>query len=126
MRKTDIETRSDVEHLVRTFYEKAIPDPTIGYIFTDIAQLNLSTHLPILIDFWCGILFQDRSYKGNPMLVHLKLNEKVKLTQEHFDKWLELWETNIKEHFEGPKAEEAGSRARQIALLMKHKVDAGI
>lgn len=122
MKNSDIENRVDVELLVKTFYEKVIPDPTIGYIFTDIAQLDLPAHLPILTDFWCGILFQERAYKGNPMLVHLKLNEKESLTKEHFDKWLELWETNINEHFTGPKSDEAKERAKQIALLIMHKV----
>ncbi|MEZ4950162.1 MAG: group III truncated hemoglobin [Saprospiraceae bacterium] len=123
MIKNDLESRADVEYLVRTFYERVIPDPVIGYIFTEIAQLDLPSHLPILVDFWCGVLFQDSSYKGNPMLVHLKLNEQEKLTKEHFNRWLELWETTVLEHFEGPKATIALERARQIALLMMHKLE---
>jgi hemoglobin len=35
----DIETREDCERLVRSFYGRALEDPVIGFIFTDIARL---------------------------------------------------------------------------------------
>jgi len=37
----DINTRDDCERLVRAFYGRALTDPTIGFIFTDVAHLDL-------------------------------------------------------------------------------------
>ena len=43
---TDIETRADCERLVREFYGRAFADPIIGFLFTDIAHLDLEAHVP--------------------------------------------------------------------------------
>ena len=37
----DIETRADCERLVREFYSRALEDPVIGFLFTDVARLDL-------------------------------------------------------------------------------------
>ena len=38
--KKDIENRADIELLISNFYNKVKIDATIGYIFTDIFNLN--------------------------------------------------------------------------------------
>jgi hemoglobin len=38
--------------------------------------------------FWSSVLLASRTYKGNPMMAHLKL---PRLTETHFERWLELW-----------------------------------
>ena len=53
----DIETRQDIEKLMIAFYSKAISDEVIGYIFTEVAKIDLSHHLPIIADFWEMVLF---------------------------------------------------------------------
>ena len=45
MRMPDIETRADCERLVRAFYGRALEDPIIGFIFTDVAKLDLEEQL---------------------------------------------------------------------------------
>jgi len=49
--KNDIETRADIDDLMNRFYTRAINDETIGYIFTDVAKLDLEHHLPVIGDF---------------------------------------------------------------------------
>ncbi len=49
--KNDIETRADIDDLMNRFYARAINDETIGYIFTDVAKLDLEHHLPVIGDF---------------------------------------------------------------------------
>ncbi|WP_420578120.1 group III truncated hemoglobin [Ekhidna sp.] len=119
----DITTRKDIELLVDKFYEQVIEDDTIGIFFTEVVKLDWNVHIPIMYDFWETILLDNMVYKGNPMLKHIQLNQKKKLQPQHFERWLELWETTVNNHFEGPKAEEAISRAKQIASLMKYKVE---
>jgi hemoglobin len=58
----DIENRRDIDLLMREFYSVAMADETIGYIFTDVARLDLAHHLPIIGDFWETMLFQTGSY----------------------------------------------------------------
>jgi len=55
--KKDVETRADIDDLINRFYARAFKDETIGYIFTDVAKLDLERHLPIIGDFWETLLF---------------------------------------------------------------------
>ena len=48
----DIKNREDLEILLSKFYSKLLSDETISYIFTDVAKINLKSHLPKIIDFW--------------------------------------------------------------------------
>lgn len=122
--KTDITTRKDVEQLVDSFYDKATVDPTIGPIFTDIAEVDWDSHLPVMYDFWSGILLGEHTYSGNPMQKHVALSQKAPLTQKEFSRWLHLFTETVDECFEGQKAEEAKRRAADIARLMLHKIEA--
>ena len=80
--KRDIENRGDIDRLMLNFYAEAIDDHRIGYIFTDVAKLNLEHHLPIIGDFWETILFQNGVYARhgrNPLQVHGDLAMKTPL-----------------------------------------------
>ena len=118
----DIENRSDIEQLVDHFYEKVKRDPTIGYIFSDIAKVDWQHHLPIMYAFWESIIFNKNSYSGNPMAVHAKLNAQTPLTVAHFKQWLHLFTTTVDELFEGKKAQLAKERAASIAAVIEAKV----
>lgn len=121
----DIESRADIEFLVNEFYKQVITDETIGYIFTEVAQFSLSTHLPVMYNFWESILFGNPVYKGNAMAKHIALNKLVPLQAAHFKQWLLLWQSTVSKYFLGNKAAEAISRARSIADVMKYKIDKG-
>ncbi|MET0600617.1 MAG: group III truncated hemoglobin, partial [Baekduia sp.] len=62
--RPDIQTREDCERLVRTFYGRALTDPLIGWIFTDVAKLDLEEHVPTITSFWETMLLGARSYGG--------------------------------------------------------------
>ena len=55
-RRRDIESRADCERLVRAFYGRALEDPIIGFIFVDVAKLDLEAHVPRLTSFWETVL----------------------------------------------------------------------
>ena len=120
----DIETRSDIEELIGKFYEKMLKDPIIGFIFTDIAKIDLDEHLSIICDFWETILFTRPVYKRGPevMNVHHELNKKIPLKKGHFTRWLYLFSTTVDELFEGERAEKAKERADSIATLMQKRL----
>ncbi|HET8860295.1 group III truncated hemoglobin [Marivirga sp.] len=123
MPKKDITQREDIQLLVDSFYEKVLKDNTIGYIFTDVAKLNVPEHMPIMYDFWSSVLLGTSAYKGNPMDKHFALNEKEPLQKKHFDRWLELWLETVDELFEGETAREAKTRASTIGTLMLFKME---
>jgi hemoglobin len=121
--KHDIETKEDIETLVNTFYSKVIDDPTIGYIFKNSIGFSFEKHIPIMVSFWETLLFGVMSYKGNPMIKHIELNKTIPLHSQHFTQWLALWDSTIQENFEGKNANEAISKARNIAGIMQLKIN---
>jgi len=111
----DIETREDVERLVRAFYGRALTDPIIGFIFTDVAQLDLEAHVPQITSFWETILLGAQSYRGGAFAPHAQLHFKVRLREGHFERWLYLWRETVDELFAGERAELAKAHALRVA-----------
>jgi len=120
MAARDIATREDLDLVLRRFYTTAMQDELIGYLFTDVARLDLEAHLPVITDFWEGILLRRPVYRGNPMRVHHALHALSALRPEHFDRWLAIWHESIDALFAGPVADEARRRAVIIAQTMQH------
>ncbi len=118
----DIENRKDVELLINTFYDKVKKDKTIGYIFNDVAKVNWEAHLPVMYDFWEGVIFGKSIYAGNPMIVHQQLHERTPLKGDHFKQWLYLFTSTVDELFEGKNAGLAKQRAESIAAIMQVKI----
>jgi hemoglobin len=119
---TDILTRQDIENLMKAFYTKVLDDEVIGFIFTDVAKLDLAHHLPIITDFWEMVIFQtvnfQEKYGRSPMFTHIQLNEKTPLKKEHFSRWLNIFNETIDENFVGENANLAKMRAVSIANTM--------
>lgn len=111
----DIEDRADCERLTRAFYGKALDDDLIGFLFTDIAKLDLEAHIPEITSFWQTILLGAQSYRGGAFAPHARLHRKVPLQPGHFNRWLVLWTQTVDELFAGPRAELAKSHAERVA-----------
>ena len=111
----DIETRADCERLVRAFYARALQDPIIGFIFVDVARLDLNAHVPRIASFWETILLGAGSYGGGAFRPHAVLHTKVRLREGHFARWLDLWCDTVDEQFAGERADLAKSHARRVA-----------
>lgn len=120
--KRDIATRDDIELLMNSFYERLLADERISYIFTDVAKLDIKTHIPVIADFWESVLLNKNVYHNNAMKIHMDLNEKTSLTKEHFSVWLTHFTETIDELFEGSVALLAKQRARSVATLMEIKI----
>jgi hemoglobin len=113
----DIATEADCERLVRAFYEKAMADEKIGWIFTDVAELDLEAHIPVISRFWATNLLGSKSYKGGAFGVHGRLHQKAPggLTKDHFERWLVLWCQTVDELFDGPLAAAAKVHGLRVA-----------
>jgi hemoglobin len=99
-----------------------IVNESINYIFLDVAKIDLEHHLPILADFWEQVMFHTGSYRNNPLQIHLNLNAKEKLTEEHFDTWLKHFYSTTDSLFAGQNAENIKTKALSIATIMKIKM----
>ena len=118
----DITSRADIEFLINQFYNIVVKDDVIGFFFTDVAKIDLQKHLPKMYNFWESILLGNPVYTGNPMAAHFPLNEVIAMEEKHFNRWLQIWEKTIHDHFEGENAETAITRALNIARIMSHKM----
>jgi hemoglobin len=120
----DIQTREDCERLVRAFYTRALTDPVIGFIFTEVARLDVEAHVPRIASFWETVLLDARSYSGGAFAPHARLDARVRLRAGHFERWLWLWEATVDEHFAGPRAELAKAHARRVARAFSRRLQA--
>ncbi|HNI43833.1 MAG: group III truncated hemoglobin [Chitinophagales bacterium] len=120
--KKDLQNKQDICLLVDTFYQKVRQNPTIGYIFIDIAQIEWEKHLPKIYAFWETVLLGENTYKNNVMEPHILLNRKIKLADEHFETWLNLWQSTVDELFVGENATVAKQKANTMQLLMRYKI----
>ncbi len=120
----DVETRADCERLVRAFYGRALEDPVIGWLFTDVARIDLEAHVPQITSFWETILLGVRSYDGSPFPPHAEIHAKAGLRAGHFGRWLALWTTTVDELFAGERAELAKAHAVRVAQAFHRRLQA--
>ena len=119
--KKDIENRGDLLLLIQEFYKKLLTDDSINYLFTDVANINLEHHFPVLVDFWDSILFQSDTYRKNAMQPHIALHQKSPLTKHHFETWLRYFKETVDELFAGDNAFIIKEKATSIATVMQIK-----
>ena len=122
--RADITTREDCDALVRAFYGRAMTDPVIGFIFTDVARLDLEAHLPVIASFWETILLDARTYGGGAFAPHVQLHLRVGLKPGHFERWLSLWRATVDELFAGPHADLAKAHAERVAHAFSRRLQA--
>jgi hemoglobin len=120
---SDIETRADCERLVREFYARAFADPMIGFLFTDIARLDLEAHVPRIAAFWETVLLGARTYGGGAFRPHAALNAKVPLRAGHFERWLTIWRETVDDLFAGERADLAKAHAERVAHAFLRRLE---
>src|SRR4051794_41972639 len=99
-------------------------DPIIGFIFTDVAHLDVEAHVPQIAPFWETILLGAQSYRGGAFRPHAALHMRVRLRSGHFERWLVLWRTTVDELFAGERAELAKAHAQRVARAVVGRLEA--
>ena len=113
--KQDILSKNDVEQMINTFYDRVVMDFLIGPFFK---RLDFSKHLPKMYHFWSFVLLDEAGYTTDVTKVHMHM----KLSKEHFDQWIKLFNATVDDLFEGEKAE----MAKQRAFLMRWTIESKI
>lgn len=115
----DISDANDIKTLVEHFYGKVMKDPIIGFLFTDIAAIDLEHHLPKISAFWSWQLLGIPGYSGRTFEKHVTLHQRAALNADHFHRWLYLFRGSVDALFAGPVADAAKARAAAIAQSMQ-------
>ena len=100
---------------MRAFYGRALADPVIGWIFVDVARLDLEAHVPRIASFWETILLDGHSYAGGAFAPHAALHARIGLRAGHFERWLWLWGATVDALFAGERADLAKAHAARVA-----------
>jgi len=110
-----IESKDDLTFLIDEFYGKVMKDELLAPFFT---HFDMAAHMPRMVSFWSFALLDEFGYKGNVIEKHLHMP----LKKEHFDRWVELFEGTLDEHFEGEKVALAKQKVAVLRWTMETKV----
>lgn len=124
MAKPDLDNTAAIDCLVDAFYARVLTDPTLAPVFTEVAGIDLETHLPRIKAFWHKMLLGEPGYRRNMVLRHAAVHARFPLGQRHFDRWLALFVQTVDEGFAGPFAARARHLARTIAWNLARNLDA--
>jgi hemoglobin len=117
--KKDIETTEDIKLLVNSFYNKVKKDDLLSPIFFFRIPNEWQPHLDKMYQFWSAALLGLSGYKGTPFVPHATMP----IQREHFDRWLFLFKETLQELFEGPTAEEALLRGKNMAIMFMYRIN---
>ena len=122
-RKQDIQGIVEIRRFVDLFYSRIQEDPMLGPVFDRVSAVNWEQHLDTMYRFWDSVLFGSGTYKGNPLLAHQQVNDKVRIDRQggaglghpEFDRWLEMFHQTMDDLFSGPRVELAKRAAGRMA-----------
>jgi hemoglobin len=108
------ESEDQISHLVELFYSRVQKDDLIGPVFERVVR-NWDHHHDTLKNFWCTQLLGTGDYPGNGFVAH----QRLPLEEEHFTRWLTIWEQTVPEVLPPALAQRAIGRARHMANQYK-------
>ncbi len=112
----DITTKNDIVDFVNAFYEKVMRNELLSPFFKN---LNFEKHLPKMVDFWAFVLLDHAGYTTNVTDKHMQF----RLTKDHFEQWISLFNGTLDELFAGEKVEMAKQRAAVIGWTIENKLN---
>ena len=115
----DIQTITDVQLLVNTFYEKVRANEILGPIFNEKIGNRWPEHLERMYRFWQTILLDEHTYFGSPFPPHAQLPVDL----EHFETWLTIFSNTVDSLFVGEKAERAIWQGQRMAEVFHSKIE---
>ncbi|WP_202928131.1 group III truncated hemoglobin [Cyclobacterium salsum] len=116
--KKEIESIAEIRELVDTFYDNVRRDPLLGPVFEKRIGDSWDAHLGKMYRFWQTVLLQEHTYHGSPFSPHATMP----IGEEHFQRWLQLFQETLKDNFTGEKADEALWRAEKMAQMFQLKI----
>jgi hemoglobin len=103
----------DLHPLLVAFYDTVERDELLAPYF---APVDMSAHMPRIVDFWSTLVFDTRRYTGNAFRPHMEMPG---LTAAHFARWVATMEATIDARHAGERAERMKALAHRIAYSMQ-------
>jgi len=119
----DLATRSEIHDFVVRFYREVALDELLCPIFEEVAEVDWTTHIPKLIDFWCRALLGEPGYDGWFLAAHEHVDATQRFEPEFFDRWLALFVGAVDAEWTGPKADAAKAHAHHMAAVLARRLD---
>jgi hemoglobin len=111
----EIKNEADVHELVETFYLKVLKDDILAPFFQ---HLNFEEHMPKMEFFWRFVLLDESGYTTNVTEKHMHM----RLKEEHFNRWIFLFNETLDELFVGEKVALAKQRAAVMGWTIQSKM----
>lgn len=109
--------RSAIAVLVDDFYTDIRNDNALQPIFDNAIGEHWTPHLERMVDFWCSVMLSSGEFKGNVYAKHMALHG---VEPDHFRRWLDLFESNVRRLFAPEHADEFMLVARRIAASLQY------
>ena len=119
----DLDNPAAIDRLVDAFYGRVLSDPTLAPVFTEVARIDLDSHLPRIKAFWYRMVLGRPGYRRNMVARHAEVHARFPLRGRHFDRWLALFTRTLDERFAGPYADRARAVACSIAANLERNLD---
>jgi hemoglobin len=119
----DIQNQNDLSLLITLFYNKLLADKVVSYFFTETIKLNIENHIPIVVTFWSQAILGTGGYFNNLTNIHLEIDKISKISENHFDVWLNHFNETVDENFAGSKSEEIKVQAKNLSFILKLKIN---
>ena len=113
--KEDLITKEAIASLVDQFYLRVEGDDLLRPYFKSV---DWSAHKARMVSFWSFILLHEPGYVQNVFDVH----KDMILGEEHFNRWLFLFEDTVRANFSGSNCDIAVARARLMASSFSSKM----
>ena len=118
----DLDCREQIDAMVHGFYQRLLNDPVMAPVFLDVAKVDLGKHLPVICQYWHKMLLGDREYQRHMMAKHRALDDQVRLTGEHHERWLGHFMANLNGRYAGPNTDRARRLAATIMDNLYHQL----
>ncbi len=115
----DLSSIEDIQLLVDSFYAKVREDDKLKDIFNNVIKDQWPIHLEKMYRFWQTILLEEHTYFGSPFPPHAKLP----VSRDHFDRWILLFETTVRENFSGENADKAVLQGQRMVEVFHAKIE---
>ena len=119
----DLDSRSEIHDLVVRFYREVALDDLLGPLFEEVAEVDWTTHIPKLINFWCRVLLGEPGYDGWFLGAHQRVDAQERFEPVFFDRWLVLFVGAVDAEWTGPLADEAKKHAHRMAMVLARRLD---
>ncbi|MEP6622856.1 MAG: group III truncated hemoglobin [Acidimicrobiia bacterium] len=104
------------------FYREIVFDDLLGPVFDEVAEVDWTTHIPKLIDYWCRVLLGEPGYDGYILHAHDEVHAIESFRPELFDRWVGLFVESVDAGWRGPVAERAKSHAARMAGVLARRL----